>query len=372
MPAEPPRRTSYRLGELAERVGGTVRGDPEVRIAGLGTLDRAGPEDLSFLTRAGAARSAAAQAEYRRRAERSAAAALLVPPEIEVANRPLLVAADPSLALARLIALFYPAEPPAAGIHPTAVVATGCEIDPAAHVGPYAVIGAGSRIGAGAALHAHVVLGRECRVGAEAILYPHVVLYDRCEVAERSILHSGVIIGADGFGFATSGGEHVKVPQVGRAIVEADVEIGANSAVDRATLDETRVGAGTKIDNLVQVGHNVEVGRGCILCGQVGLAGSARLGDYVVMGGQAGSAGHITIGNGVQIAAKTAVFQSVDDGGKVGGIPAIDLAKWRRQAAAFSRLDELMRRVRALEKQVRELEAAAAGNADPASEESEL
>ncbi|MCP4661403.1 MAG: UDP-3-O-(3-hydroxymyristoyl)glucosamine N-acyltransferase [bacterium] len=372
MAAELPRRESYRLGELAERVAGTVRGDPEVRIAGLGTLDRAGPEDLSFLTRGGAARTAAAQAEYRRRAEQSRAAALLVAPEVEGLDRPLLVAADPSLALARLIALFYPTQRPPAGVHPTAVVGDGCEIDPSAHVGPYAVIGDGSRIGAGAALHAHVVLGRECRVGPEAILYPQVVLYDRSEVAERSIVHAGVVIGADGFGFATHGGEHVKVPQVGRAVVEADVEIGANSAVDRATLEETRVGAGTKIDNLVQVGHNVEVGRGCILCGQVGLAGSARLGDFVVMGGQAGSAGHITIGNGVQVAAKTAVFQSVPDGGKVGGIPAVDLAKWRRQAATVNRIGELLRRLRALEKQVKELETLAAASGSATGEESEL
>lgn len=338
---------ALRLDELAERVGAEVRGSGEVEIEGVRTLERAGERDLAFLT----------QTAYLAAARDSRAAALLAAPEVAEAlgaGRPLLVAAEPQLALARLIEIFHPAERPAPGVHETAIVGEGCEIDPTAHVGPYAVVGEGTRVEAGAELHAHVVVGRRCRIGASARLHPHAVLYDRTELGARTIVHAGSVLGADGFGYATSGGVHYKVPQVGRTVIEDDVEIGALSAIDRAVLEETRIGAGTKIDNLVQVGHNVEIGRGSVLCGQVGIAGSARLGEYVVMGGQSGAAGHLEIGNGAQVAGKSAVFQTVEPGKKVGGIPAIDLSRWRRQSALAQRLDELLRRLRALEKRLDE------------------
>lgn len=334
---------AWRLAELAERVGGEVRGTPELEIEAIRALERAGERDLSFFT----------QPAYRDDARRSRAGALLVPPELaEDFGRPLLVAAEPQLALARLIALFHPETRPAPGIHPTAVV-DGAAIDPAAYVGPYVVVGAGSTIAAGAVLHAHVVLGRGCQVGPEAVLHPHVVLYDRTRVGARAILHAGVVLGADGFGYASVAGVHHKVPQVGCTVIGEDVEIGALSAIDRAVLEETLVGDGSKIDNLVQVGHNVEIGRGCILCGQVGIAGSARLGDYVVMGGQSGASGHLAIGRGAQVAGKSAVFQTIPAGTKVGGIPAVELGRWRRQSALAQKLEELWRRVRALEKRGR-------------------
>ncbi len=338
-----------RLGELAELVGGEVVGDPEHLVRGVRALDRAGPRDLSFVTRAA----------FRDQAERSSAGALLVPPALAVADgspdRPLLVAPNPTLALARILELFHPAEPLQPGVHPTAVVAGGCEIDPAAQVGPYAVIGAGTRVEAAASVGAHAVIGRGCRIGAGAVLHPHVVLYDATEIGERVVLHAGTVLGADGFGYASDGGEHVKVPQVGRTVVEADVEIGALAAVDRALLDETRVGAGSKIDNLVQVGHNVQIGRGCLLCGQVGVAGSARLGDYVVLGGQVGAADHVEVARGVQAAGKSAILQSISEEGlQVGGIPAVDLKRWRKQRVRLERLDRLARRVRVLEKKLEE------------------
>ncbi len=339
---------SWRLGDLAQQAGGEVVGDPDIRIEGLRTLERAGPRDLSFLTRSGAG-SGGAHSGYRELAGSCAAAALVVPRELAeqlAGQRPLVLAEDPALALARLIPLFHPPREPVPGIHPTAVVEEGCEIDPSAHLGAYTVIGEGCQIGAATTIHAHVVLGRGCRIAAKATLFPHVVLYDHTEIGERAIVHAGVVLGADGFGFVTHHGEHLKVPQVGRTVIEADVEIGALSAVDRALLEETRVGAGTKIDNLVQVGHNVEVGRGCFLCGQAGIAGSARLDDYVVMGGQSGVTGHISVGRGVQVAGKSAVFQPVADGRQVAGIPAIDLKRWRRQSALLKRLGDLLRRLR--------------------------
>ena len=319
-------------------------GDPRLPVAGIRSLEHAGGSDLSFVSRAA----------FREQAAQSRAAALLVPSSLaeDFGDRPLLVAADATLALARIIALFHPVEPAVPGIHPTAVVAD-CEIDAAAHVGPYAVIGEGSQVAAGAQVGAHVVVGRHCRIGGDSVLHPHVVLYDHTEIGDRVVLHAGVVLGADGFGYASVGGEHIKVPQVGRAVVESDVEIGALSAVDRALLEETRIGAGSKIDNLVQVGHNVQIGRGCLLCGQVGVGGSARLGDYVVLGGQSGAADHVEIARGVQAAGKSAILRSVpEEGLQVGGIPAIDLRKWRRQVAGLDRLGRLARRVRALEKQL--------------------
>jgi UDP-3-O-[3-hydroxymyristoyl] glucosamine N-acyltransferase len=267
-------------------------------------------------------------------------------------GRDLLVVADPALAVARLLGLFHPRPERPAGVHPTAVVEEGCEIDPSAYVGPYAVLGAGSRLGAGAQVHAHAVVGRGCTLGEGAVLHPHCVLYDGSEVGARSVLHAGVVLGADGFGYATSGGSHHKVPQTGRAVVGADVEIGANSTIDRATLGETSIGDGSKIDNLVQVGHNVRVGRHCILCGQAGIAGSARLGDYVVLAGQSGVAGHIEVGDGAQVAAKSAALASVPAGTQVAGIPALELRRWRRQAALLARLEEWVRRLRAVERRL--------------------
>ena len=338
---------SFRLGELAAAVDGEVVGNPDLAVSGVRTLERAGAGDLSFVTRA----------SFRGRAEESGASALLVPrallDEGKAPGLPMVVVEDSTWALARVIALFHPVEAATPGVHATAVVGENCVIDETAHVGPYSVIGEATVVGAGAEIRSHVVIGRGCQIGSGALLHPHVVLYDRTEVGERVILHAGVVLGADGFGYASRGGTHHKVPQVGRTVVEHDVEIGALSAVDRALLEETRIGAGSKIDNLVQVGHNVQVGQGCILCGQVGVAGSARLGDYVVLGGQSGVADHLQVGRGVQVAGKSAVLQSVpDEGLQVGGIPAVNLKRWRRQVAGLERMSGLARRVRALEQRL--------------------
>jgi UDP-3-O-[3-hydroxymyristoyl] glucosamine N-acyltransferase len=331
---------TFTLGELAALVGGTVRGNPERRVAAVRSLPAAGPEDLSFLT----------HAKYRDEARASRAAALLVGRDEPDLAHDLIVCADPSWALGELLRHLHPAAAAAPGAHPTAVVSPGAVVDPAASLGPHVVVGEGSRVEAGAVLHAGVVVGRRCRVGEGSVLHPRVVLYDDTELGARVTLHAGVVLGADGFGYAVHGGAITKVPQVGRVVVEDDVEIGANSAVDRATLEETRIGAGSKLDNLVQVGHNVRLGRGCVICGQAGIAGSARLGDGVVLAGQSGVAGHIELGNGAQVAAKSAVLQSVPAGAKVAGIPAMPLGEWRRQSALLARLAELFRRVRRLER----------------------
>ncbi len=334
----------YRLAELAELVGGRVEGDPGRTVEAIRSLEAAGPFDLSVLK----------NPRYRDQAAASRAGALLVGPSLAgaVPGRDLLVIDDPDLALARLVAVLHPPARREPGVHPTAVLEAGCEVDPTASIGPYAVIGAGSRIGAGAVLHAAVAIGRGCVVGEGAVLHPHAVLYDGTEVGPGSVVHAGAVLGADGFGYATQGGARHKVPQVGRVVVEADVEIGANTTIDRATLGETRIGEGTKIDNLVQVGHNVRVGRHCILCGQAGIAGSTTLGDGVVLAGQAGVAGHIQLGDRVQVAAKSAALASVEPGKVVAGIPAVELRKWRRQVALLGKLEEMSRRLRSLEKRL--------------------
>lgn len=328
-----------RLGELAALVGGEVQGDAERRISGVSTLGAATPAELSFLT----------NPRYRKQAEGSRAGALLVGRNLGPLGRDLLVVAEPYLALAKILELFHPAERPQPGVHPTAIVEPHCAVDPSAHVGAFTTLGEGSRVGAGAVIGPLCAIGRACSVGAGTVLHPRVVLYDRTEVGARCVLHAGVVLGSDGFGFATAGGKHVKVPQVGRVVVEDEVEIGANTTIDRATLAETRVGAGTKIDNLVQLGHNVRTGQGCLLVAQSGVAGSTELGNYVVLAGQSGVVGHVRLGDGARVAAKSAVFRDLEPGEQVAGTPAVAAGKWRRQQALLGRLEEMHRRIAALE-----------------------
>ena len=348
-----------RLAELAARVGGTVVGDGEREIAGFASLEDAGPDDLSLL----------AEPRYRGAAAAGAAGALLMPsgdggrPAFEPPpGRDLVLVTDPRRAMALLLEALHPPHRPPAGVHPTAVVGDGCEIDPGAHVGPYAVIGEGSRLETGSVIEAHAVVGRRCRVGEGSRLHPHAVLYDDTELGPRCELHSGAVVGCDGFGYAPGeDGLPRKVPQVGRAVLGPDVEIGANSTIDRATLGATRVGAGSKLDNLVHLAHNVRLGRGCLLAAHVGVAGSTWIGDGVVLAGQVGVTDHVEIGDGVVVAAKSAVMQSVEAGARIGGIPAGELGGWKRQVAAQGRLAGLVRRVAALE---RKLAAAAPDDAE--------
>jgi len=342
---------AHRLAELAELVSGRVEGDPDRTVESIRALEAAGPGDLSFVT----------LARYRARALASSASALLVGEDLAATlahdrgdrqgpGPDLLVVADAGYALARLLAHFHPDPGHAAGIHPTAIVGEGAVVDPAAHLGPYAVIGAGSRVEAGAAVLAHAVVGSGCTIGERALIHPHAVLYDRTQVGAGCIVHSGVVLGGDGFGYATRGGVHHKVPQVGRVVLEDEVEIGANTTIDRAALGETRVGAGTKIDNQVMLGHNVQVGRRSLLCAQVGIAGSTRIGDGVVLGARVGAVDHVEIGDRVQAAAGTDVFESLPPGAVVGGSPAHPVGRWRRQLVLLWKLEEMFRRLRALER----------------------
>ena len=346
---------THRLADLAAMVGAELVGDPDRPIDGVATLEAAGERDLSFLT----------NPRYRDRARSSQAGALLVPKDISPDTLSglcvdLLFCDGASRALAELMTALFPAPEVKPGIHETACVDATARVDAAARIDAFAVVGAGSRVAPNAIVGAHSVVGRGCRIGAGTVLHPHVVVYDGGRIGDRVIAHSGVVLGADGFGFAEgeAAASQIKLPQVGVVVIEDDVEIGANSAVDRATFDTTRVGRGTKIDNLVQVGHNAQIGEGCILCGQAGVSGSSRIGDRVLLAGQAGVAGHFGIGDGVQVAAKSAVFQEVPPGQRVAGIPAMPIAAWRRRNALQSRLPAMRAALRGLERRVQELEAA--------------
>ncbi len=331
---------SYRLAELAEKVGGEVRGDPDRQVDGIRGLETAGPRDLSFFT----------HRRYRKAAISSKAGALLVSPQVVDMEHDLLVVPDPYYTLAELLDLIYPQPSKPAGVHATAVIGEGAVVDPSASVGPCAVIGERSRLAAEVEIRAHVVVGRDCEIGRETVLFPGVVIYDDVEIGERCRVHSGVVVGSDGFGYAQHEGVHVKLKHVGRVVVEDDVELGANSTIDRALLDETRIGAGSKVDNRVHIGHNVSLGCGCLLVAQSGISGSTRLGDGVIVAGQSGLSGHLVLGDGVQVAAKSAVFKSVEAGKKVAGIPATEASSWLRQQALVRRIVELRRRIATLER----------------------
>ncbi len=328
--------TTFSVAEVAARCAGRVRGDGGLRLRAVRALESAGPEDLSF----------AADAKGEKAAGASKAGALLARATASLPGRTIVEVADPMVALAAVLELFHPRRSARPGVHPTAVVAGSAAVDGTAEIGPFAVIGEESRVGPGAIVEAHAVVGRGCRLGERVWLHPHVVLYDGVELGAGVEVHSGAVLGADGFGYAPTPGGIVKVPQVGRVAIEEDVEIGANSCVDRATLEETRVGAGTKIDDLVMIGHNCTIGRHGFLCGQVGLAGSTTVGDTVMLGGQVGVAGHLRIGNGVKAGAQTGIDRDVPDGETIFGSPHMRHRDAFRVVAELKRLPETARAVR--------------------------
>jgi UDP-3-O-[3-hydroxymyristoyl] glucosamine N-acyltransferase len=329
---------AFTVAEIAARCGGRVVGDGALRISGVRALQAAGPSDLSFV----------ADAKAERKVPDSRAGAILARDATRHPGRTVVEAADPSLALAAVLDLFFPRRAARPGVHPSAIVEPGATVDPSAEIGPFAVVGEGSRIGAGAIVEAHAVLGRGCTIGPGTRLHPHVVLYDGVALGARTEIHSGAVLGADGFGYAPTASGIVKVPQVGGVTVDDDVEIGANSCVDRATLEQTRVGAGSKIDDLVMIGHNSTVGRHVILCGQVGLAGSTVVGDGAVLAGQVGVAGHLTIGPGAKAGAQAGIAHDVPAGETVFGTPEMSHREALRAYAELRRLPETARALREL------------------------
>jgi UDP-3-O-[3-hydroxymyristoyl] glucosamine N-acyltransferase len=350
-PTGPDRPAAVRLslGALAARLGGTAEGDADALLTGVAGLADAGPADVTFLEGARLLPQAAA----------GSAGAILLPGGLELPGRNLIRVAKPRLAFAAALAIFHPQQRPPAGIHPTAVVAADAVVAPTASVGALCYVGSGARIGERAVLLPQSHVGAGAVIGEDTLLHPGTAVLERVVLGARVIVHAGAVIGSDGFGYVFDGGEHRKIPQVGSVEIGDDVEIGAGSTIDRATVGATRIGQGTKIDNLVQIGHNVTVGARAILVSQVGIAGSARIGDGAVLAGQVGVGDHAVIGAGARVGGQAGVLRNVPPGATVAGFGPQPHGEFLKSQAVFDQLPQLRRRVAELEKRLAAAEAAA-------------
>ncbi len=326
------------LADVAARLGAVLHGPPEILVDGVAGIEHAGPRQLTFV----------ANSKYAALARTTRAAAIIVEPDFAEIAPPTLRVQNPYLAFARAIELFYTPPAYAPGIHPTASIALTASIGPNAHIGAYVVVMDHVTLGANATLLPHVVLYPHVSVGDSFFAHTHVVVREHCRLGDRVTLQNGAIIGGDGFGFAKQAdGTWYKIVQSGPAVLDDDVEVQANAAIDRASIGETRIHAGAKIDNLVQVGHGSTVGENTLLCAQVGLAGSTAVGKNVILAGQVGVAGHCTIGDGVVATAQSGIPNDVASGKVVSGYPAVENRQWLRSTALFNRLPELLRGLRA-------------------------
>ncbi|MDP2761742.1 MAG: UDP-3-O-(3-hydroxymyristoyl)glucosamine N-acyltransferase [Sideroxyarcus sp.] len=339
--------SSFCLSEIAARLGGKVLGNPETEVFQVATLEKAGQGKIAFL----------ANAKYRKQlADSRASAVIIAEADAALTALPRIVVADPYSYFAKLSALLnpLPAMPP--GIHPTAVIGAGVVIAPDAHIGAHVSIGAAARIGAGAVVMAGCVIGERTLVGAHDRLYPNVTIYHDCVIGQHVIVHSGVVIGADGFGIAMDEGRWLKIPQIGRVLIGDHVEIGANTTIDRGALDDTVIEEGVKLDNQIQVAHNVRIGAHTAIAGCVGIAGSATIGKYCRIGGSAGILGHLQIADHVEIASFTLIGKSITEAGSYAGIfPFSKNDEWRNTAVHLRHLGELARRVKAMEQEIKSL-----------------
>jgi len=331
-----------KLAALAAHLGATLHGDPEAEVYSAAGLEDAGPGQLAFV----------ANPKYIVHARTTRATAVLVEPEFEPIGAATLRIPNPYLAFARALELLYqtPSYPP--GIHPTAVIAPTAQIGPHAHIGAYVVIGDHAVIGPSATILAHVVVYPHAHIGSHFFAHAHAVVREHCRLGDHVLLQNGAIVGSDGFGFARHAAPEPGTPawhkilQTGPAVLENHVEVQANSTIDRASVGETRIGAGAKIDNLVQVGHGASVGADTLLCAQVGVAGSAHIGRNVILAGQVGVVGHLKIGDGVIVTAQSGVGGDIAPGATVSGSPAFENIKWLRATHLFQRLPEIVKEMR--------------------------
>ncbi|HVU48872.1 MAG TPA: UDP-3-O-(3-hydroxymyristoyl)glucosamine N-acyltransferase [Terracidiphilus sp.] len=334
-----------KLGELASRLGAELRGNAEIEITGVKGIEEAGPSEITFV----------ANPRYAGLARTTRAAAVVVDPGFQEIETATLRIRNPYYAFSRALALFYqpPAYPP--GIHPAAVIDPTAEIGEGAHIGAYAVVSAGVKLGPHATLLPHVVLYPGVQTGSHFFAHAHAVVRENCVLGDHVTLENGAIVGADGFGFAKNdAGEWEKIPQSGPVRIGSRVDVQANACVDRATVGATEIGDGTKIDNLVQVGHGSRVGQNTLLCAQTGLAGSSEVGSNAILAGQVGVAGHCTVGDGAILTAQTGVSHDIPAGKMISGSPGFDNRLWLRAVAIFQRLPELMKRVNKLEERLGE------------------
>ncbi len=332
------------LGELAAQIDAKLRGDPKRIVRGIGTLLNASPEEISFL----------ANKAYRRQLRDTRSAAVIVSPKLSSeCPAAALIIDDPYLGYARAAALFVPRQARSRGIHPTAVIETGATVDADAYVGPHCVIENGARVGAGVFLGPGCIIGRDSEIGDDCRLVARVTLCHGVRLGKRVLVHPGAVLGSDGFGLARENGHWMKIAQLGTVVIGDDVEIGANTTIDRGAVDDTVIEHGAKLDNQIQVGHNVTIGAHSAIAGCVGIAGSTRLGRDCTVAGGAGFAGHLEVGDRAHVAMMASVHTSLDEGESyASGTLAEPMARWRRNCARFRRLDQLARRLVSLERRV--------------------
>ena len=333
------------LAEIAVFLGGTVVGADNTVIENIRSIEEANEGDITFI----------ANKKYLKKLKLTKASAVLVPPQTAADGRNLIVVADPYVALGKLLTLFYPLEHGGNGVSPDAYIEEGAVVSPEAVVFPRVFIGKGATIGKGAVLYPGVFVGRNVSIGENSILYANVTVYHSCIIGNGVILHSGVVIGADGFGFASPGKSNIKIPQIGFVQIDDDVEIGANTTVDRATLGKTWIQRNVKIDNLVQIAHNVVIGENSVITAQVGISGSTKLGKSVMVGGQSGMVGHIDIGDNVMIAADSKIHKNIKAGEIVGGKPHMPYKEFLQVEACQAKLPEMRATIKDLVKKVDEL-----------------
>lgn len=339
-------RNPVRLKELAEKVGGKISGDPQLLIHGISGVKEAGSRDITFVS----------NPRYQSALKTTLAAAVIVSKPLDRSDLSWLVVKNPYLAFAQILGFFYPKPQPTPGISSKASIHERAKLGTDLCISPFVTIEEGAVVGDRVTLYPGVYIGKGSGVGDDSILYPNVSVRENVTIGRRVILHSGAVIGSDGFGFAPDAGRYHKIPQVGNVTLGDDVEIGANVTVDRAVLGKTEIKRGTKIDNQVQIGHNVLIGEDCILVAQVGISGSATLGNRVTLAGQVGVAGHLSIGDNVTVAGKSGVTKDIPSNSVVAGFPAIQHRQWLEDQAGIKRLSELRRQVRSLEGKILLLE----------------
>ncbi len=335
------------LAELAALVGGKIMGDPQLLISGVAGIKEAKKDEITFLS----------NPRYNKDLAKTAAAAIIVSPDKETLNLAAIICDNPYLAFARILDIFYPQKHVIPeGVHPSAVISSEAKIGAKVAIGPCVVAEEGAIIGDGTIVYPGTYIGKDTRIGNSCLLYANVSIREKITIGNNVIIHSGAVIGSDGFGFVPAEGKNVKVPQVGTVIVEDDVEIGAHVCIARGTLGDTIIGSGTKIDSLVQIAHNVKIGRNCIIVAQVGISGSTTVEDNVTIAGQAGIIGHITIGKGSIVAAQAGVTKDVPPKEVVSGYPAQPHQLEKRVHAEIQKLPELSKKVRELGKKIEQLE----------------
>lgn len=334
------------LREIAKLLDGTFTGNGDTVIENIRPIDEAGVGDITFVT----------NRKYFKKIKTTKASAILVSPQVPANGRNLVVTADPYTGVGKLLALFYPQEQGFYGISPDAYIEKGAIVSDQATVFPRAYVSAGARIEKGAVIYPGVFVGQNAMVGEDSILYANVTVHHDCILGKRVILHSGAVIGGDGFGFASPGKSNFKIPQVGFVQIDDDVEIGSNTTIDRGTMGKTWIGRNVKIDNLVQIAHNVVVGENSVITSQVGISGSTNLGNSVIVGGQTGIVGHINIGNNVMIAAGSGIHKDIDSGQIVAGNTQLPHLQWLKVEACRAKLPEMRETIQELKRKIEFLE----------------